>query len=204
MADDMHDIKQESGETLKAYLARFNENTIRVWEPNQRTVVAAFVKGVRSGPFNESLELRQPTPMDEIRRRAECYINSEEANAVKKEREAKASENNSRVSTRPARQERQQAGRFQLSQRQLGNTYGDMRKRDWVGARSEDFTPLNAKPSDILKEVLHSNLLSHPARADRPLGPEREKWCHFHRAYGHDTDGCWTLMRQIERLIQEG
>lgn len=142
--------------------------------------------------------------MDEIRRRAECYINSEEANAAKKEREAKASENNSRVSTRPARQERQQAGRFQLSQRQLGNTYGDTRKRDWVGARSEDFTLLNAKPSDILKEVLHSNLLSHPARADRPFGPEREKWCHFHRAYGHDNDGCWTLMRQIERLIQEG
>lgn len=84
--------------------------------------------------------------MDEIRRRAECYINSEEANAVKKEREAKASENNSRVSTRPARQERQQAGRFQLSQRQLGNTYGDMRKRDWWERDQKTLLPSMLNP----------------------------------------------------------
>lgn len=184
MVDDKHDIKQGPGETLKAYLARFNENTIKVREPNQRTLLSASVKGVRSGSFNNSLEQWQPTSMDEVRRRAECYINGEEANAAKRESKAKEVENTSRVA-RPARQERQQANRFQPPPKQQASSYGgNTRKRDWNGTRAEDFTPLNARRSDILKEVLQANLLSHPARVDRPIGPGREKWCHFSEGIG--------------------
>lgn len=56
MEDDMHDIKQEPGQTLKAYLARFNNGTVKVVDPDQRTFVSAFIKGIQSRAFNESLE----------------------------------------------------------------------------------------------------------------------------------------------------
>lgn len=67
MEDDMHDVKQKPGETLKEYLARFNAATMKVVDPDQKTFVSAFMKGVRSGPFNESLNQRRPTSLDEIR-----------------------------------------------------------------------------------------------------------------------------------------
>ncbi|KAJ1380867.1 hypothetical protein SESBI_45675 [Sesbania bispinosa] len=35
-------------------------------------------------------------------------------------------------------------------------------------------------------------------------GPDADKWCDYHRARGHDTENCWTLMNKIERLIKEG
>lgn len=65
-------------------------------------------------------------------------------------------------------------------------------------------TPLNVKRGHILKEISHTRLIDLPAQTDRPMGVERDKWCRFHRTYGHDTKDCWTLQHEIKRLIQDG
>ncbi|XP_050222186.1 uncharacterized protein LOC126672281 [Mercurialis annua] len=33
---------------------------------------------------------------------------------------------------------------------------------------------------------------------------DESKYCRFHEGYGHDTDRCWDLKREIEQLIQSG
>ncbi|RDX74326.1 hypothetical protein CR513_45941, partial [Mucuna pruriens] len=48
---DLFDIKQSRGESLKSYLARFNNATVRVDDPDQKFFVKAFQKGLRAGPF---------------------------------------------------------------------------------------------------------------------------------------------------------
>ncbi|KAJ1411325.1 hypothetical protein SESBI_21370 [Sesbania bispinosa] len=69
---------------------------------------------------------------------------------------------------------------------------------------SGDYTPLDAKRADILKEVYNANLLDLPLPARGPKGPYKNRWCEFHRVQGHDTEECWDLMNQIERLIKYG
>ncbi|KAJ1415546.1 hypothetical protein SESBI_17976 [Sesbania bispinosa] len=86
-------------------------------------------------------------------------------------------------------------------------------KTDWADRqRSEPvgnyglaaLTPLNTTRARILKEVYQSDLIRLPPQAEGPKGPDMSKWCDYHRAKGHDTENCWTLMNRIERLIKEG
>ncbi|RDX64377.1 hypothetical protein CR513_57074, partial [Mucuna pruriens] len=72
----LFDIKQSRGESLKSYLARFNSATVR-----------AFQKGLRAGPFSDALALRHSVNMEEIRIRAEKYIEVEEDQAERLEAE---------------------------------------------------------------------------------------------------------------------
>ncbi|KAJ1400256.1 Ribonuclease H superfamily [Sesbania bispinosa] len=67
-----------------------------------------------------------------------------------------------------------------------------------------ELTPLNAKRSQILREVYNSDLLEMPPPGKGLRGPFKDRWCEFHRLKGHDTEECWDLMNQIEHLIKDG
>ncbi|RDX80787.1 hypothetical protein CR513_38617, partial [Mucuna pruriens] len=69
---------QTKGESLKSYLTRFNNATIRVDDPDQKFFVETFGKGLRASQFNNALALRQPTNMGEIRALGEKHIEVEE------------------------------------------------------------------------------------------------------------------------------
>ncbi|MCI37673.1 hypothetical protein A2U01_0058897, partial [Trifolium medium] len=60
--------------------------------------VAAFHNGLRAGHFNESLAHKLASSMQEINKRAECYIKGEESNTKKRERDAREKEYVSRRS----------------------------------------------------------------------------------------------------------
>ncbi|RDX87251.1 hypothetical protein CR513_31312, partial [Mucuna pruriens] len=58
---DLFDLRQTKGESLKCYLARFNNAT-----------------GLRTDQFNNALALRRPSSMEKIRAQAEKHIKAEE------------------------------------------------------------------------------------------------------------------------------
>ncbi|RDY04218.1 hypothetical protein CR513_12090, partial [Mucuna pruriens] len=70
---DLFDIKQAGGESLKSYMARFNDATVR--------------KGLRVGPFSDALALQKPTSMEEICVRAEKHVKMEVSRFEKTEAE---------------------------------------------------------------------------------------------------------------------
>ncbi|RDY07417.1 hypothetical protein CR513_08479, partial [Mucuna pruriens] len=84
---DLFDIKQAKGESLKSYLARFNNATVLVDDPNQKFFMKAFQKGLRTGPFSDALALKGPTSMEEIRARAEKHVEVEEDQLERREAE---------------------------------------------------------------------------------------------------------------------
>ncbi|RDX78451.1 hypothetical protein CR513_41271, partial [Mucuna pruriens] len=84
---DLFDIKQGGGESLKSYMARFNDATVRVNDPDQKFFVKAFQKGLRVGPFSDALSLQKPVSMEEIHVRAEKHVEMEENCFEKREAE---------------------------------------------------------------------------------------------------------------------
>ncbi|RDX65184.1 hypothetical protein CR513_56178, partial [Mucuna pruriens] len=83
----LFDIRQNKGETLKSYLAQFNNVTIRVNDLDQKFFMKAFQKGLRVGQFNDSMALRKPLSMEETRTRVEKHIKVEEDQADRLEAE---------------------------------------------------------------------------------------------------------------------
>ncbi|RDX72888.1 hypothetical protein CR513_47569, partial [Mucuna pruriens] len=75
---DLFDIKQGRGESLKSYLARFNNAMGRVDDPDQKFFIKAFQKGLKAGPFSDALALCRSSSMEEICARAEKHIEVQE------------------------------------------------------------------------------------------------------------------------------
>ncbi|GAU30099.1 hypothetical protein TSUD_55830 [Trifolium subterraneum] len=73
-----------------------------------------------------------------------------------------------------------------------------------VNPRDENFTPLTKRRSQILKEVMSTQIIKRPPPNPRPMGDEAGQWCEYHQAYGHNTDNCRTFHMHIEKLVQEG
>ncbi|KAK2450503.1 hypothetical protein QL285_009616 [Trifolium repens] len=105
-ATNMFALRQGNFETLREYLARFSEATIKVSNPNQEMFVAAFHNGLKAGHFNESLAQKPTETMQEVMKRAECYIKGEESNAEKRSRDSRERAGESRPNKTPERNQR--------------------------------------------------------------------------------------------------
>ena len=67
------------------------------------------------------------------------------------------------------------------------------------------FTPLTALVSHVLHEVRNEQFLRWPTQMKSdPATRDNTKYCEFHRDYGHRTDNCIQLKREIEYLIRRG
>src|ERR1044072_5155309 len=82
-------MRQRPSESLRDFMAMFNEETIKVSHLNQEIFVAAFQHGLEAGQFNESLAQKPSKSMDETISRAECYVKGEESNMEKRARDSK-------------------------------------------------------------------------------------------------------------------
>ncbi|GAU29790.1 hypothetical protein TSUD_293580 [Trifolium subterraneum] len=180
-ATSLFTIRRNYVETLREYLARFSEATIKVSNPNQEMFVAAFYNGLKVGHFNESLAQKPATPMQEVIKRASCYIKGEESNAEKRSRDAKEKDMRSNNS------------KGQISQPQRNWKNNDIHKQ---GYRSKSYYPPNGSGGLAPFPPPRTNIIV--------MGPDIEAWCSYHRCKGHDTERCFRLRDLIEDLIRSG
>ena len=76
-------VKQNHGEFLRDFIARFNEKTLSIDEFDQRITMVALHNGLRVGSFAQSLAKTPPCTFTEVLARANKYINAEEIMKVK-------------------------------------------------------------------------------------------------------------------------
>jgi len=65
-------------------------------------------------------------------------------------------------------------------------------------------TIVNVEWSRILTKVLNTNLLAQPRKTLSSPNDDPNKYCRFHRNYGHTTKECIVLKDKIKELIQVG
>ena len=161
-----------------------------------------------------SISKNPQASMAEVLAKAEKYINGEEALISKKENSSTHKEKSGTDKRRgrsPKRQsvretsskkdgERSPKRRGNLRDR-LGPPQFERRRR----YSPQRFTPLTASVSQVLHEVRNEQFLRWPVQMKSdPATRDNTKYCEFHRDYGHRTDNCIHLKREIEYLIRHG
>ena len=209
-------IKQGSQENLKSYVQRFNAESLKIDVLDEKFAVTAFIAGLgmQSKDLMFSISKNPQANMAEVLAKAEKYINGEEALMSNKE-SSSASKDRKTTEKRRGRslkrqgdqrkspgteQERSPKRRGNLRDR-LGPSQPERRRR----YSPQHFTPLTALVSQVLHEVRNEQFLRWPAQMkSNPATRDNTKYCEFHRDYGHRTDNCIQLRREIEYLIQRG
>jgi len=64
---DLFYVKQREGESLKEYLNHFCAISVRLQTQDEEIMVVAFVKGMTTSPFSDSLIRNQVEMLSEVR-----------------------------------------------------------------------------------------------------------------------------------------
>ena len=146
--------------------------------------------------------------------KAEKYINGEEALISKKESSSthkEKSETDKRRGRSPKRQsdrERSPKKDGERSPKRRGNLRDHLGPSELERLRRyspQRFTPLAASVSQVLREVRYEQFLRWATQMKSdPTIRDNTRYCEFHTDYGHRTDDCKQLKREIEYLIRHG
>ena len=209
-------VKQGTQESLKSYVQRFNAESLKVDVPDEKFAITAFIVGlgVQSKDLMFSISKNPQASMAEVLAKSEKYINGEEALISKKESSSNHKEKSGTDKRRgrspkgqsvreksPKKDEERSPKRSGNLRDRLGPPQFERRRR----YSPQRFTPLTASVSQVLREVRNEQFLRWPTQMKSdPSTRDNTKYCEFHRDYGHRTDDCIQLKREIEFLIRRG
>ena len=161
-----------------------------------------------------SISKNPQASMAEVLAKAKKYINGEEALISKKESSSTPKERRG-TAKRQGRSPKRQSDREKSpkkdgdrSPKRRGNLRDHLGPPQFKTRRRyspQRFTPLTASISQVLRKVRNEQFLRWPTQMKSdPTTRDNTKYCEFHRDYGHRTDECIQLKREIEYLIRRG
>ncbi|XP_057426078.1 uncharacterized protein LOC130719466 [Lotus japonicus] len=219
--DDLYNLRQFEGETLKQYMAHYNATSVKIEDSEPRACALAFKNGLRPGSLNNKLSRKPARSTAEIRARENTYILVEEDDAFMRKR---ANKEDGGAHGKQAGKERrsEEKGEGSKHKEKKGRSVAKLvkellylrrealdRRRPWKPQeprRREADMELNAHLTDILREVKATHMVGESDKVEPPprSGIDTTKWCEYRRSVGHDTNDCYTLKREIEKLIMMG
>ena len=81
-------------------------------------------------------------------------------------------------------------------------------KKRHIRSKAKGDLPFRHKFKMTYKEMLAipgmTDKLRFPPKTDRNLGPSKDTWCKFHKAFGHDVENCIALGYQLVGMVRDG
>ena len=176
-------------------MTRFNREALTVDEMDNKLLLEAFHNGVNISLFIHKFYEQEPQIMAELVHSAQSFMNAENAIIAKKRKRAEQMEADlPRYPDQGLRPKKGKTGeRKDRDSRKVGPSLG----------RSQHYTPLNAPLDQVIMQIKDDPSLKWPEKMKGdPNKRNKNKYCRFHRDHGHDTDECYDLKHQIEKLIR--
>ncbi|XP_059644927.1 uncharacterized protein LOC132286586 [Cornus florida] len=183
-------MKHHEDERLQAFLTRFNLTKSIVIECHPTMAVQAFKLAMtRCTPFHTSLVVNTPKTMDELNERADGFVRLEEEEAA-----------NAQKTSIISIEEKTKA---KIKQKQAQPQCQTLWKADKRPREEELITSLKVTLARLYQE--NKDKFRPPLPIWQPLEQrDQTKHCAFHSDFGHQTNECRNLRRQVEMLIARG
>ncbi|KAL0313506.1 UNVERIFIED_CONTAM: hypothetical protein Sradi_5749900 [Sesamum radiatum] len=150
-------------------------------------IVSILIHGLRKRPLASALAKDPPEDVEQLMRVAQKYIDEEEINAMKDGEWQRSRDKGKWKDNRE---------RYQRAEKEREQPYRPKFSR---------YTPLATTRTKALMMVEKSNLLQWPQHTRfTPAKRFSNKYCRFHKEKGHDTEDCYQLKDEIERLVRQG
>ncbi|XP_027911679.1 uncharacterized protein LOC114170401 [Vigna unguiculata] len=184
--DNLVNIRQEDGESLRSYLDRYNCMSVKIKDLSDEIARHHFSYGLQSqsGVFADKISRKKPKTMDEMRERATKFIQMEDMQEFRVKKRAKEDATSQKSAPRPSKP---------LA-----------RPNEKRTPKFTTYTHLAVPRAKILQEAFSADSL--PASIKKPPSPDADgsKHCQYHRTICHTTEECHTLRDKIEELIRQG
>lgn len=205
LTNDLYRVIQNSNESLRDYVSRFGREALNIPNIDVTTAVQAFKMGLRrDSPFYEDIVMNPCRNLDEVRNRALRYIRLEEDKIIQRRIETPSTYD------RPNRKTEASSAKYYKSKPYSRSD--DYRVNAVEGEDDDECYP---KLTDYCFSVDISGIMCAmqnlgekarwPKKNDRNPGwKDKSKWCAFHEDFGHITEDCIALRKEISYLLGKG
>ncbi|PNX61955.1 hypothetical protein L195_g052722, partial [Trifolium pratense] len=193
-------IFQGDNESLRNFIERFNKEAVQV-DTTDDMKKYLLQRGLRpNSDFAKAVGIEKPRTLDDLLLKSQAYIQYEEQQAADAARYGRAG------NTHSAPQSHQE----QSNRGGGGGRRRNERPREPRGPPStfSNYTPLSRTRDEIFKECNSAEFtkagIKFPRQTPLKPGQDKNKYCKYHKSYGHLTEDCIQLKDAIEILVRNG
>ncbi|XP_022004175.1 uncharacterized protein LOC110901676 [Helianthus annuus] len=201
----MH-IRQRDNERIDQYMERFVKESMNIKDVPEVMKINSFINGLKHTQLYEKLGEEFPHSFDNLMDRVRAFVRGKDTVSKAKEMDtpprrvnpaAKPPEKGTSYSRKPALD--------RMMHNRARPSYSPYRPRGRGSfPYSDSFTPLTKTPSEILATERVKNSFPRPPPIKPGPKAQPNEYCDFHRGFGHKTDDCMYLKREIEAAVKTG
>ncbi|CAA0825818.1 Unknown protein, partial [Striga hermonthica] len=202
--ESITNIVQKDDETVKDYVARFNDRIQNMEPCHPETLLVTAIAGLKpNSMFRWTLCQNKPATFQEFLVRAQQFIIAEESMSVPSF-DFSVKQSKTEPDTKKKNKKNFGKAQFRNSSKGYENTPESRAVRDQYldNVRTGYHAVYSARAATIYEELKEKGIIPDPKPVRTPEDKlDKTRYCAYHKSPGHNTDECLGLLSALLRLI---